>query len=66
MIFYRKYRRIISYIRQHLILTIFFITIIIFIVIFHKEIIYYLYIQTLDLQPYQNAVTLWSSDFHIR
>jgi len=66
MIFSRKYRRLMSYIRQHPIFTMFFITTIIFIVTFHKEIIYHLYIQTVDLRPYEHAITFWSTDFHIR
>ncbi len=66
MMLYRKYRRLQLFIRQHLFLVMFFLSIIIVSAMFAKEIIYYLYIQTLDLRPYQNAITLWSSDFHIR
>ncbi len=66
MIFYRKYRRVVESIRRHVFLSMFFLTITIFIIMFYKEIIYYLHILTIDLKPYENAITLWSTDFHIR
>jgi hypothetical protein len=63
---YRKSRRLIFFIQQHYLYFISFIIITILILIFHQEIIYHIYIQTLDLKPYQNAITIWSTDFHIR
>ncbi|CAF4769311.1 unnamed protein product [Rotaria socialis] len=64
--FHRKLRRFQKYIRQHSTLILSILTILILIIIFREEITYQLYIRTLDVQPYQNALTLWSSDYHIR
>ncbi|CAF5183195.1 unnamed protein product, partial [Rotaria magnacalcarata] len=65
IISHRKLRRFQKYIRQHCILILSVLTILIFIIIFREEITYHFYICTLDVQPYQNAITLWSSDYHI-
>lgn len=37
-----------------------------FILIYHKDIYYYIYILTLNIEPYEYALTFWSSDYHIR
>lgn len=66
MFIYRKYQHLVFYIRRHLLLSIFFSTTIILLLLFVKEIIYFVYIQILDIKPYKNAITFWSTDFHIR
>ncbi|UJR36816.1 hypothetical protein I4U23_029530 [Adineta vaga] len=32
--------------------------------VFYKEIIYHIYIQTINLEPYKTSITLWSTDYH--
>jgi hypothetical protein len=66
MIFGRKCRRLLSFYSQHRYFTTIFIIITILIGLYPQEIFYYLHIKTLNLQPYQTAVTMWSSDYHIR
>ncbi|CAF0921036.1 unnamed protein product [Adineta ricciae] len=61
----RKIRYAIQSARNHRSLTLFLIVILILVGIFHKEIIYHLYLQTINVKSYRNAITFWSSDYHI-
>ncbi|CAF1093636.1 unnamed protein product [Rotaria sordida] len=62
---YRKLQRYVFFIRQHSTFLSILLTIIASVVIFRKELTYQLYIKTLNLEPYENAITIWSSDYHI-
>ncbi len=66
MFIFRKSRRLFMFIRQHIYLTISLLLTIILLLIFYEVIIYHIYIQIVDLRPYENAITFWSTDFHIR
>ncbi|CAF0809119.1 unnamed protein product [Adineta ricciae] len=61
----RKIRYVIQSARNHRSLTLFLIVILILVGIFHKEIIYRLYLQTINVKSYRNTITFWSSDYHI-
>jgi hypothetical protein len=64
--FARKPRRLLSCLRRNLSLIVLLLIIILTCAVFHQEIIYAVYIRTVNLEPYKRAVTLWATDYHIR
>lgn len=66
MVFPRKFRPCIQFIRHHNYLTTIVLINVLLILHYRKEIYYYAYIWTVNLQPYEHAITFWSTDYHIR
>lgn len=66
MICRRRLRRLKAIIQKHRYGLLVFLFTFSLVVAYYDEITYNIHIRTVDVKPYEQAITLWSTDYHIR
>ncbi len=66
MKYHPKFRHLHPLIRKHSMVVVSLLTVCIILLLLNKEINYAGFLFKFDVELYQNRITIWSSDYHIR
>jgi hypothetical protein len=66
MKYHPKLRRLYPLLRKHSMMAVSLLTVYIILLLLNKEINYSWFSFKFDVELYQNRITIWSSDYHIR